>query len=268
MKLAFMSSVCPRMSLADLIRAAQAHGYQGVELRPEWKHEHGVELDAAPSRRRELAAMVSGSPVEVCCLSPGVRFCGSQPAERDAEFDKLRRYIDLAAEAGIRRIRVFGDPLPAGAAGVRSASYQAQAEYLARAAEPAGAAGIKLVLETHGNFRACDAAEVMFRAAWPAALRVNWHLGHCLRHGEDVDEAYRHVKGRVAHVHFSLDEEKVEHSALARQAELLAADGYDGFFSVEVIHPPEWEPVLQRHAAAWKQLVAGIGASPGGGRGV
>lgn len=258
MKLAFMSSVCPRMSLPELLQTARSFGYEGVELRPEWKHGHGVELDASAEQRRQTARIIADGGVEVCCLSPGVRFCGESAAERDAELDKLRRYVDLAAEVGIRRIRVFGDPLPAGTAGCRTASYQAQAEYLARAAGAAHQMGIALVLETHGNFRACDAAEVMFRAAWPAALRVNWHLAHCLRHGEDVDEAYRHVKGRVAHVHFSLEEEKADRATIMRQAELLAADRYDGFFSVEVIHPPEWRDVLEKHAAAWRQMLGEI----------
>jgi hypothetical protein len=99
----------------------------------------------------------------------------------------------------------------------------------------------------------------MFRAGYPAGLWINWHLGHCLRHGEDVDEAYRHVKGRVGHVHFCLDEEKVELHHLQRQAGLLAAEGYAGFFSVESINPPDPEQALASHAAAWKRLREKIG---------
>jgi hypothetical protein len=69
-----------------------------------------------------------------------------------------------------------------------------------------------------------------------------------------VDEAYRHVKGLVAHVHFSIAEEPVKPAHLERQAELLLAEGCDGFFSVEVINPPDGDQVLSSHAASWQDL--------------
>ena len=254
MKLAFMSSVCPKMTLAELLAAGVRHGYEGVEFRPEWGHGHGIELAATAAQRKEAARLLGDGPLEPCCVSPGVKFCLEEPGARDEHLALLQRYIDLAAEVGIRRIRVFGDPLPNGGAGRRAGSYQAQAEYLARGAERAGGAGVRLVLETHGNFRALDAAEVLFRAGYPAALWINWHLGHCLRHGEDVDEAYRHCKGRVDHCHFCLDEEKTGSGHVERQARLLADEGFQAFFSVEVIDPEDGEAVLARHAAAWKEL--------------
>jgi sugar phosphate isomerase/epimerase len=154
---------------------------------------------------------------------------------------------------------VFGDPLPSGGRGARARSYEAQAKYLACGAEKAAASGVRLVLETHSNFRAFDTGEVLFRAGYPKGLWVNWHLGHCLRHGEDVDEAYRHVKGRVGHCHFSLTEDAVSSDAIRRQLELLGDDGFDEFFSVEVIDPDDGEAVLAHHAAAWRELTAELG---------
>jgi sugar phosphate isomerase/epimerase len=259
MKLAFMSSVCPKLTLPELLAAGEAHGYEGVEFRPEWDHAHGIEPGSPASGRKEAAEALADSPLEGCCLSPGVRFCRDEPGDRDAQLETLFRYIDLAADVGIPRIRVFGDPLPNAGAGRRAANYHAQAEYLARGAERARAAGVRLVLETHSNFRAFDAGEVLYRAAYPPALRVNWHLGHCLRHGEDVDEAYRHVKGRVDHVHFSLGEEKTDRAHIERQAVLLAAEGFAGFFSVEVINPPDPEQVLEAHAKGWGELKGRLG---------
>ncbi len=259
MKLAFMSSVCPKLSLPRLIEKANEHGYQGIELRPEWDHAHGVELDADAGVREGARKLAADSGVELCCISPGVKFCREEPGDRDKNLDLLSRYVVLAAEVGIPRIRLFGDPLPNSGGGKRQANYRVQADYLARGAEHAAEAGVKLCLETHSNFRAFDAGEVLFQAGYPAALFVNWHLGHCLRHGEDIDEAYRHVKGRVAHVHFSLGEEAVNRPHIERQAALLAAEGYDEYFSVEVINPPESEGALSEHAQAWKEMAKNLG---------
>ncbi|MDE0840291.1 MAG: TIM barrel protein [Kiritimatiellae bacterium] len=253
MKIAFMSSVCPAMTLAELIAAGQKHGYEGIEFRPEWDQKHGVELDLSASERKDVAKRLADGGLEGCCLSPGVWFSKEEKAARDVELAKLLTFIDLAADTKIGRVRVFGDPLPNMGCRRRSANYEAQAEYLRKASEHAGEVGVKLVLETHTNLRGYDAGEIMYRAGYPAALWVNWHLEHCLIHGEGVDEAYRHVKGRVEHAHYNVEvEEHLPH--LERQIELLRDDGFDGFFSVEVINPEDPEDVLTRHIDAWRKL--------------
>jgi sugar phosphate isomerase/epimerase len=259
MKLAFMSSVFPQLALPELIAKARQYGYAGLEFRPEWKQAHGVEAEASADALKAARQTMAAAGIEPCCLAPGVKFCAMDKATRDAQLLSLRRFLPVARAMGIPRIRVFGDPIPDEGRGAREASYRAQAEYLALAAGEARGAGVALCIETHGNFRATDAAEVIHRAGYPPALRVNWHLGHCLRHGEDVDEAYRHVKGLVAHVHFSIAEDPVKPAHLERQAELLLAEGYDGFFSVEVINPPQGDPVLAAHAAFWQELRAKLG---------
>ena len=257
MKLAFMSSVCPKMTLEELLAAAASHGYEGLEFRPEWQQAHGIELDASPARRKELAKRIAGSNVEACCLSPGVKFCWPEQQQRDAHLDTLRRYVALAGDVGIGRIRIFADPISN--SGGRASSYRRQEEHLAQAAALAEQGGVRLVMETHGNFRAFDAGELLYRIGYPAGLWVNWHLGHCLRHGEDVDEAYRHVKGRVAHVHFNLGEEMAEAEHIERQAMLLRDEGFDGFFSVEVINPEDSQAAMRQHAEGWQKLRAKLG---------
>jgi len=260
MKLAFMSSVCPKLSLAELISTGAEYGYVGIEFRPEWGHAHGIELEASAAQRKEAAKTLTDSELIGCCLSPGVHFGHGQSYSHAEAVETVTRYVGLAAETGIGRIRLFGCPLPNTGARARTASYQAQADALAVAAERAGEAGVVLAVETHSNFRALDADEVMYRAGYPAALRINWHLGHCIRHGEDVDEAYRHIKGRIAHVHWGLpsaDSEKdnpTRRVHLERQIELLLADGFDGYFAVEVINPDDPLEVLRRHADAWAEF--------------
>ena len=88
--------------------------------------------------------------------------------QRDEDLEKLTQYIALAAEIGITHIRVFGDPIPNAGEGMRQRNYKIQSEYLACAAERAAHAGVQLVLETHMNFRALDAAEVLYLAGYPA----------------------------------------------------------------------------------------------------
>ena len=258
MKLAFMSSVWPAATTEQLIAAGKEHGYRGIEFRPEWKHQHGIELTASSGERKRLRKLLADNGLDGCCISPGCRFNQEEPVARDAELTKLLEYVHLAAEMGIPRIRVFADPLPRSGYGKRAEAYRTHADYFGRAADVAAKVGVRIVLETHLNCRAFDVGEILFHAGYPAALWINWHLQHCLNHGEDVDEAYRHVKGRVAHVHFALDDKESEMPSLLRQIQLLHAEGYDGYFSVEVINPPEHQPVLVKHAAAWERLKSHI----------
>ncbi len=117
-----------------------------------------------------------------------------------------------------------------------------------------------LGLETHSNSIGIDAAEMMHLAAYPPALRVNWHLSHCLRHGEDVDTAYRHVRGRVVHAHFSFPDDAEGAKAIERQFELLLHDGFDGYFSLEIIRKGTPDPLLADCAEKWTKLRAKFGA--------
>ncbi len=259
MKLAFMSSVFPKLGIDGLIEKATTFGYVGIEFRPQWGHGHGVELETDVAGRAEIKRQMADAGLASCCVSPGTRFGTGEKAECDSTQEELYRYIGLAAEMGIPRIRTFGDTLPNGGSGKRQRGYDVRADYIARAAERAAAAGVVLVLETHGNFRGFDAGEILYRVGYSPGLAVNWHLAHCIGHGEDIDEAYRHVKGRVRHVHFGMQDEDEADAKIHRQAELLIGEGYDEYFSVEVIDPPDGDEVLQRNADAWAKMMAKLG---------
>jgi sugar phosphate isomerase/epimerase len=170
----------------------------------------------------------------------------------------MYEYVDLAADLGAPCIRFFADPLPKEPE-KRGESHKVQAEYQARAAERAWKAGVLLALETHSNCIGVDAGEMLHRAGYPPAFRVNWHLSHCLRHGEDTDTAYRHVKGRVVHAHFSFPDKPEDMQPLERQFELLLYDGFEGYFSLEIIRKGDPTPLLVDCTEKWKRLKTKFG---------
>jgi len=258
-KLSFMSFLFPQFGYQDLIGMALKYGYQGLEFRAEAQHGHGVELEASAETVRAVRNAMADAGLETSCLATSVRFGEQDRPARDAMLERCQRLLDLAGRVGAPCMRFFGDPLPAPATGRRAEAYALQAEYMARAAELAEAVDVKLVLETHANFRAYDAGEMLYRTGYPRALFINWHLEHCLNHGEDVDEAYRHVKGRVAHAHFNFI--SGYEGGIERQAALLAAEGFQGYFSVEIM-PKEGESgeeFVAQHAARWRALREQVG---------
>lgn len=252
MKLGFMTSLAQDKTLPELIDMAKRHGYQGIEFRPQWKQAHGIELSMTKAQRKEARTRLADHGIEISAISPGVKFLSD---DRDQQLEAMYQYIDLATDLGAPCIRFFADTLPEEPA-LRRDSHKIQAEYQARAAEKAWEAGVLLALETHGNSIGIDAGEMMFLAGFPPALRVNWHLAHSLRHGEDTDTAYRYVKGRVVHTHFNFMDEPESIKALERQFELLLYDGFEGYFSVEIIQKGDNSDLLIDHARKWKQMKA------------
>jgi len=253
MKLGFMSSMAQDKTVPELIDMAKKYGFQTVEFRPEWKHAHGIELSMTKAQRKEARNRFADSGIEISAISPGVKFLRD---DRDQQLEKMFQYIDLAADLGAPCIRFFADKLPEDPA-ERSESRKVQAGYQARAAEKAWEAGVMLALETHGNSIGIDTGEMMFLAGYPPAFRVNWHLSHSLKNGEDADTAYRHIKGRVVHAHWSIPEDdEIKMKAIERQFELLLYDGFAGSFSVEIIKEGDNTDLLIEHAKMWKQLKA------------
>jgi sugar phosphate isomerase/epimerase len=250
MKLGFMSSMAQDKTIPQLIEMAKTYGYQSLEFRPEWKHAHGVELDMTAAQRKEARNRFADEGIEISAVSPGIKFVRD---DRDKQLEKMFRYVDLAADLGAPCIRFFADKLPEDPA-ERRESHRIQSEYQARAAEKAWEAGVLLALETHGNSIGLDTGEMMYLAGHPPAFRVNWHLSHCLRNGEDADSAYRHIKGRVVHVHFSISDDPIQMKAIERQFELLLYDGFSGTFSLEIIKEGDNTDKLIEHAQMWKQL--------------
>jgi sugar phosphate isomerase/epimerase len=248
MNLSYMTFLYPQLGVEALIARANKYGFSGIEWRAEAGHKHGVELDAPPGTVRAIRRRVGEAGLRTSCLATSVKFCMPDKAERDANLERLYRSIDLAVEIGAPCIRFFADPIPNSGRGAREESYRIQSAYIATGAARAASAGVRLCLETHSVFRAFDAGEVLFRAGYPPALWINWHLEHCLNNGEDVDEAYRHVKGRVTHAHFSMSPH------VEREMELLAAEGFQGFFSLEMFPGAETEAdkAMAEQSAAWK----------------
>jgi sugar phosphate isomerase/epimerase len=257
MRPGYMTSVCPAQTLPELIDTAKRYGYEGIEFRVEWDHKHGIELgsraDLAPVRR-----MLADQGIAASCIATSCRFNSPDIADHLPERESLRRYIELARELGAPYIRTFSDALPEGDPAERDKVLSLAAESYAAVDAWAGEHDVTLLVETHTNMRGEWAKQILDQAG-AAHLEVLWHIGHHLSRGQSVDEAYGFIGGHVRHVHFSAEESDVVTDAdNLRSFELLAEAGFDGFFSVEVINPPDPEGVLAYHMRKFRAFMAAI----------
>ena len=198
MKYSFMSFSCPELDVPGLIETARRHGYDGVEPRIEAGHAHGIEVAADRTARRRIRQAFAAGGIELACLATSC--CYSDPAEREKQVDQTRRYIQLAADLGCPRLRVFGGGIKGGL--TREEAVTQLAESLLAVADFAGRNQVRVCLETHDDW--CNPADVVavMRRVDHAWIGVNWDVMHPVRtrHGTMAD-AYAALKPWIHHAH-------------------------------------------------------------------
>jgi sugar phosphate isomerase/epimerase len=270
-KLAFMSSTCPEWTFEQMVDGAVKYGYEGVDLRMEWGHNHGLELESTQDARRAAREYATAQGVLISCVAIGARSARATDAERADAVDQVRRYAELAADLGSPLIRVFGGPLPEGL--TMAELRPATAAALGRAAEAAAPFGVTPCLETHDQHN--DPADVAWivEQAGSGNVGVVWHATHHLRLGISVDDAYALLRPWVRHLHLQdWPQGGREPGAgggflpigegdghLGRVFELLARDRFEGYSANEWIikanaerDPDVYLPAAARHLRAWR----------------
>ncbi len=241
--LATMTSVCPDWSLDEVVAGMKRHGYKGLEPRVEWGHASGIEAGLSKAARAEVRRRFAGEGLAICCIATGARMAAEEP-ERAAHVEDVRRYIELAADLGCGLLRTFG--------GRRDSSRElaAAVEHTAggyrQVAAEAGAAGVTVLMETHDDWCCSAPVRAVVEAVDHPAVQVLWDVMHTQRMMETSEESFQALGPLTRHLHAhdgryvdgrlqvcGLGDGVIDHAGPVR---LLEAAGYQGYFSVEVIH--------------------------------
>ncbi|NQU09729.1 sugar phosphate isomerase/epimerase [bacterium] len=266
MNYSFMSFSTPAMTLAEMLAAAKQYGYDGIEPRLAAQHQHGIELDTTPTERQAVRQQAADAGIELCCLATSCRYADPQTSAQTVQ--DTRRLIDLAAEVGSPRLRVFGGAFPDDVS--RQEAISRVSDCLRPVAEHARACGVTICLETHDAWTNPEhVAAVMLRVNHPG-VGVNWDHWHPVRQsGWSVDKSFAVLRRWIQHVHFH--DGLARHDQFAQRAigdgdlevglvvRLLREAGYRGYLSGEWIN---WEPAevhLPREIAAVKKLEQAAG---------
>lgn len=262
MKFSFMSFSCPELGLGELLDLARRLGYDGVEPRVECKHAHGIELSLDAAGRAAARAMAAEKGVAYACVATSCVY--ADPHKRPQMIDETRRYIDLAADIGCPRIRVFGGAIPQGIS--REQAIDGVVSALAAVAEHARSRGVAVCMETHDHWcNPADVAAVMHRVGSPF-IQVNWDIMHPVRVAKvTMEQAFATLRPWIRHVHFHdgrteggkmelvpIGTGEIDHAAAVR---LLNAIHWDGFMSGEWIGWEPYEQHLPRELATMKSYL-------------
>ncbi len=199
MKLAFSTLGCPRWELETIAQAARTYGYAAVELRA-----IGGDLDllkrpefqsgTVAATRRWLA----DQGLQICCVDTSCTFDSPDVDERRRQVEVALRHAELAAALDAPLIRIFPDKIQTGA--TRDETRDNIASCLRDVAERSPS-GVRVALETHGDFaRGYIAAEIVRLADHPNVALI-WDVANSVAAGDSIEEAAREVGPYLAHVH-------------------------------------------------------------------
>jgi len=263
MKYAFMSFSCPDLALDALLEVAKKIGYDAIEPRVSADHKHGIELASSASERAAIRAKAETAGIRYSCVATSCRY--ADPATVAANVAETHQYIDLAADIGADKLRVFGGQM--GEELNREAAVEQVVQALSEVADHAGEKEVSICLETHDDW--CDPFHVaaVMAAVDHKYIAVNWDIMHPVRTGAaTMDEAYEILEPWIQYVHIhdgSADLRQLTFKAIGegdidhrRALELLAENGYDGYLSGEWINWEPYEIHLPRELATMKKLEA------------
>jgi len=199
MKLAFSTLGCPQWGLEKIAAAARAYGYRSIELRA---LEGSLDLldrpELQPGAVEQVRSFFNEQGLSICSVDTSCAFHAARESERRENIETALRYGELAAALGAPLIRVFPNEVPEGEtrAATRDRIVDSLCELAARMP-----AGVRVGLETHGDFAAGSATTDIVRRADHANLAVIWDAANSFATGEAIAAAARAVAPYLAHVH-------------------------------------------------------------------
>jgi len=177
---------------------------------------------------------------------------------RRAALEEARRFIDLAHAMGVKYVRVFGDQIPPD---------QRRDEVFARVADGfravsahAAAAGVTVIMETHGDFTHAPDVAAIHRAVNSSAFAILWDAHHTFVAGhEQPAETWQALGPWVKHCHLKdslpagTDRRYVLTGTgevpMQQQVQVLAGHGYSGFYCFE--WEKKWHPEIEEPEVAF-----------------
>ena len=275
--IAFSTLGCPQWSFKAVLEAAVANGYAGMELR-------GIagemDLSKVPelqgTRLAETKQELASRGLVVTDLGASARMHEKDAATRDKQLDEGRRFIDLAHALGVPYVRMFGDKLPPEEP--KEDVLKRVVEGFQQMASHAKAAGVTVLIESHGDFTHSPDLQTILTRVGSDAFALLWDAHHTFVAGkESPTETWTALGRYVRHTHLkdSVPQGEDRRYVLTgtgqvpvkEQVKVLAQGGYKGYYCFEwekKWHPEIEEPevAFPHYAKTMREYLAAAGVKP------
>ena len=220
--------VLSALSRKELLKTLKDHGFEGVEFRTDADHGHKVEATIDAAERRQVVAGCEAAGIRIVSVATGNRYHDTEASELGRHIAETKLRMDLAADLGAPRVRVFGNNFPDGVPRERTIGQVAEA--LKELCAYGEGIKVKPCLELHGEFdwRSCQAVA---RQVDHSNFGLIWNSVSQDVVDGSVRQALDTVWPWLDHVHMhDLAGQGYPYRELF---ELLYDKGYDGYMSAE-----------------------------------
>ena len=218
------------MTYEDLIRKIADWGLDGLDCTVYW-------FPDAPNTPNDYLAKLrrTAHKYGVAIYNAGVRvrLCQPTPELQQAEFENIKKWVDVTDRLGASHMRVFGGAIPKGATEQQAIAWAA--EVLKRGAEYAGGRGIILGVEDDGGLTTnAEPTVAIVRQADTPWAGINADSGNTPRNGYAQFEMMLpyatsvHLKTRIAG-----EDGKKEPADWNRLFGMVGKAGYKGYVGLE-----------------------------------
>ena len=257
--IAFSTLGCPLWSWKAILEAADRIGYSGIELR-------GIagemDLPKVPelsgSRLAETKKDLAALGLVISDLGASARMHEKEPAAREKQLDEGRRFIDLAQALSVPYVRMFGDKLPPDEP--KEEVMKRIVEGFQQMAAHAKAAGVTVIIESHGDFTRSADLEAILTRVGSDAFALLWDAHHTFVSGKEAPaDTWKSLGRYVRHTH--LKDSRPEGAErryvltgtgevpVREQVRVLAQAGYRGFYCFE--WEKKWHPEIEEPEIAF-----------------
>jgi sugar phosphate isomerase/epimerase len=265
--IAFSTLGCPAWSWKTILEQADRLGYAAIELRGVMGE---MDLTKVPelsgSRLAETRKDLAALGLVISDLGASARMHEREAGTRAAQLDEGRRFIDLAQALEVKYVRMFGDRIPAGEP--REDVMKRVVEGFQQMAAHAAAAGVTVLMESHGDFTKSTDLIAITSAVGSPAFALLWDAHHTfVAAGEAPADTYGALGRYVRHTH--LKDSKADGSdrryvltgtgevPIKAQVSVLARAGYTGYYAFE--WEKRWHPDIEDPEVAFPHYARTMG---------
>ena len=224
--------------LETIIRNCEEAKFEGVELRS--THAHGVEVDLTAKERAEVKRRFDDSSVTLCQLGSAFEFHSRDPEKVRRNVEGTKQYVKLAHDVGAEGVKVRPNGLQTKHGVPVERTLEQIGTSLRECGEFAEDYGVQIRVEVHGSETSrLDYIQAIMEVADHDNVYVNWNSNQTdLQYGT-LEENFRRVQGKIAHVH--MRDLYIEEYPWRELFALLKGIGYTGFCCAEI--PASSDPV-------------------------
>lgn len=274
LKVGFSTLGCPAWDWAKILDFAHTHEFEAVELRGlQGNMDLPARLEFQPDRMAQSKREIAAKNLKIACVSSSAHLHDADPQKHSQQIADAKRFIDLAASLGAPNMRVFGNNIE----GPREDVISRVASGLRELGAYAGPLGVTVIIESHGDFTDSPTLSEILKRADSPHVGLLWDAHHTFVSGKEEPEFTVQKLGQyIRHTHLkdsvpSADGRRYVLTGrgdvpVRRQVEVLAASGYQGYYSFEwekVWHPEIEDPeiAIADFAEFMKKVQAGSPAA-------